>query len=65
LRGGAVAFIYQGPDMLRLMQKRDSSENTMAQYTMSLGLESMRRVSDGDMSAGTSSLVDYDHLGST
>ncbi len=34
---GYTEFIYQGPDMLRPMQEREESENTVAQYTMGLG----------------------------
>jgi len=51
--------------MLALMQERDSSENTVAQYTQGLGLESMRRDTGGRMASGDSSFFHYDALGST
>ena len=51
--------------MLALMQERDSSENTVVQYTSGLGLENMRRDSGGGMASGDSSFFHYDALGST
>lgn len=55
---GARRMIYQGPDMLRLFQEKDVVGQTVAQYTMGLGLESMRR-------GEASSFYHYDALGST
>jgi RHS repeat-associated protein len=55
---GFAEFIYQGPDMLRLLLERDDQGVTQAHYTMGDGLESMRRDS-------TSSFYHFDALGST
>ena len=55
---GARRMIYQGPDMLKLFQEKDVVGQTVAQYTMGLGLESMRR-------GEASSFYHYDALGST
>ena len=55
---GYTRFIYQGPDMLKLLQERDGAGETKAQYTMGMGLESMRR-------GAASSFYHYDWLGST
>ena len=41
--GGFVRFIYEGPDMLKLLQERDASDDLVAQYTMGDGLEVMWR----------------------
>jgi len=38
---GARTFIYQGPDMLKLLQKRDDY-GTVTHYTMGVGLERIR-----------------------
>ncbi len=62
---GYTEFIYQGPDMLKLMQERDTEENTVAQYTMGMGLEAMRRDTGEGMASGASSFYHYDALGST
>jgi len=51
--------------MLALMQERDSSENTVAQYTSGLGLENMRRDTGSGMASGDSSFFHYDALGLT
>ena len=56
--GGYTRFVYQGPDMLKLMQERDEEGDLKAQYTMGQGLESMRR-------GEASSFYHYDALGST
>lgn len=40
---GYTEFIYQGPDMLKLLRERDAAEATVAQYTMGNGLEAVRR----------------------
>jgi len=40
-------FIYQGPDMLKLLQERDEAEEAVVQYTMGAGLEAMRRANGG------------------
>ena len=53
---GYTRFIYQGPDMLKLLQERDGAGETKAQYTMGMGLESMRR-------GAASSFYHYDALG--
>ena len=55
---GFRQFVYQGPDMLKLQLERDESEDTVAQYTMGNGLESMRR-------SDASSFYHYNHLGTT
>jgi YD repeat-containing protein len=39
---GARRMIYQGPDMLKLLQEQDAY-GTVVQYTIGIGLESMRR----------------------
>jgi hypothetical protein len=39
---GYRAFVYQGPDMLKLQLERDESEETVAHYTMGSGLEVFR-----------------------
>jgi len=62
---GYRKLIYQGPDMLALMQERDASNDPIAQYTMGLGLESMRRGGEGDLDNGSTSFFHYDALGST
>jgi len=62
---GYSEFIYQGPDMLKLMQERDAEENTVAQYTMGQGLEAMRRDTGEGMASGASSFYHFDALGST
>ena len=55
---GFRQFVYQGPDMLKLQLERDENEDTVAQYTMGDGLESMRR-------SDASSFYHYNHLGTT
>jgi len=55
---GFTEFIYQGPDMLKLLLERDDEGTTQAHYTMGNGLEAMWRDS-------TSSFYHYDGLGST
>jgi RHS repeat-associated protein len=55
---GYTRFIYQGPDMLKLLQERDESDALRAQYTMGNGLEAMRR-------DDASSFYHFDWLGST
>jgi RHS repeat-associated protein len=55
---GFTEFIYQGPDMLKLLLERDDQGVTQAHYTMGQGLEAMRRNS-------TSSFYHYNHLGTT
>ena len=55
---GYTGFVYQGPDMLALQLERDEGGSTVAQYTMGLGLELMRR-------GGASSFYHYNHLGTT
>jgi RHS repeat-associated protein len=55
---GARHFVYQGPNMLALLQERDDSGERLAQYTMGQGLESQNR-------NGVSSFYLYDALGST
>ncbi len=62
---GYRKLIYQGPDMLKLLQERDASNDPVAQYTMGLGLESVRRGGEGDLDNGTTSFFHYDALGST
>ncbi|MEN6642080.1 MAG: RHS repeat-associated core domain-containing protein [Armatimonadia bacterium] len=55
---GFTRFIYQGPDMLALLQERDEAGNVVAHYTMGEGLEAMRRSEE-------SRFYHYDWLGST
>ena len=55
--GGYTRFVYQGPDMLKLLQERDADGDLKAQYTMGQGLEAMRR-------GEASSFYHYDWLGS-
>jgi RHS repeat-associated protein len=55
---GFTRFIYQGPDMLKLLQEQDENDDLIAHYTMGQGLEAMRR-------DGTSSFYHFDWLGST
>jgi len=62
---GYTRFVYQGPDMLRLLLERDGDGDTQVHYTMGSGLEAMRRADGGDISSGDSSFYHYDWLGST
>jgi len=62
---GFTEFVYQGPDMLRLLLERDEAGDTQAHYTMGAGLEAMRRADGGDIFAGDSSFYHFDWLGST
>jgi RHS repeat-associated protein len=62
---GFAEFIYQGPDMLKLLMERDDQGVTQAHYTMGNGLESMRRNTSGGIAAGASSFYHFDALGST
>jgi len=63
---GFSEFIYQGPDMLKLLMERDEQKDTQAHYTMGNGLEAMRRDSTSSgIASGTSSFYHYDALGST
>ncbi len=62
---GYTRFVYQGPDMLRLLLECDGDGDTQVHYTVGAGLEAMRRADGGDISAGDSSFYHYNHLGTT
>jgi len=62
---GFTEFIYQGPDMLKLLLERDDEGVTQAHYTMGDGLEAMRRANGDGIASGTSSFYHYNHLGTT
>jgi RHS repeat-associated protein len=62
---GFTEFIYQGPDMLKLLLERDDQGVTQAHYTMGAGLEAMRRNTSSGIAAGASSFYHYNHLGTT
>ena len=62
---GFAEFVYQGPDMLRLLLERNEAGGTQVHYTMGAGLEAMRRADGGDIASGDSSFYHFDWLGST
>jgi len=62
---GYARFIYQGPNMLALLQEQNESEEAVVHYTMGDGLEAMRRANGGDIETGASSFYHFDALGST
>ncbi len=62
---GYARFIYQGPDMLKLLQEQNESEEAVVQYTIGNSLEAMRRANGGGLSGGASCFYRFDALGST
>jgi len=62
---GYARFIYQGPNMLALLQEQNESEDAVVHYTMGDGLETMRRANGGELETGASSFYHFDALGST
>jgi len=62
---GYTEFVYQGPDMLKLLLERDDQGETQAHYTMGEGLEAMRRANGDGIASGASSFYHFDALGST
>ena len=62
---GYTEFVYQGPDMLKLLLERDEEGETQAHYTMGNGLETMPRANGDGIAPGDSSFYHYNHLGTT
>ncbi len=62
---GYTRFVYQGPDMLKLLQEQDAGGDAVVQYTMGGALEAMRRSNGGGLSGGATSFYHFDWLGST
>lgn len=48
---GYARLIYEGPDMLKLLQERDQNENLVAHYTMGSDLEAMRKAGSYPMAS--------------